>query len=44
MGKVTVSNPHSKQELQERVKATRGFWRVQKWLVIWKEEKPAPLR
>jgi len=36
MGKVTKSNPHlSKEEIQERIKATVGFWRVQKWLVIW---------
>ena len=36
MGKVTKSIPHlSKEEVQERIKATVGFWRVQKWLVIW---------
>ena len=36
MGKVTKSNPHfSKEEIQERIKTTVGFWRVQKWLVIW---------
>ena len=36
MGKVTKSIPHlSKEEIQERIKATVGFWRVQKWLVIW---------
>src|SRR4030066_2076172 len=36
MGKVTKSNPHlSQEEVQERIKATVGFWRVQKWLVIW---------
>ena len=30
------SNPHlSKEEIQERIKATVGFWRVQKWLVLW---------
>jgi hypothetical protein len=35
MGKVTKSNPHlSKEEIQERIKATVGFWRVQKWLVM----------
>jgi len=36
MGKVTRSIPHlSKEEIQERIKTTGGFWRVQKWLVIW---------
>src|SRR4030042_24304 len=36
MGKVTKSIPHlSKEECQERIKATVGLWRVQKWLVIW---------
>jgi len=36
MGKVTKSIPHlSKEAIQERIKATVGFWRVQKWLVIW---------
>ena len=36
MGKVTKSIPHlSKEEIQDRIKATVGFWRVQKWLVIW---------
>jgi transposase len=36
MGKVTKSHPHlSKEEIQERIRATVGFWRVQKWLVIW---------
>jgi hypothetical protein len=36
MGKVTKSIPHlSKEEIQERIKTTAGFWRVQKWLVIW---------
>jgi len=36
MGKVTQSIPHlSKEEIQERIKSTVGFWRVQKWLVIW---------
>jgi len=36
MGKVTKSIPHlSKEEVQERIKGTVGFWRVQKWLVIW---------
>ena len=35
MGKITKSIPHlSKEEIQERIKATVGFWRVQKWLVI----------
>ena len=36
MGKITKSIPHlSKEEIQARIKATVGFWRVQKWLVIW---------
>ena len=36
MGKVTKSIPHlSEEEIQERIKKTVGFWRVQKWLVIW---------
>ena len=36
MGKVTKSIPHlSKEEIQERIKTTVGFCRVQKWLVIW---------
>ena len=36
MGKITKSIPHlSKEEIQERIKSTVGFWRVQKWLVIW---------
>jgi transposase len=36
MWKVTKSIPHlSKEEVQERIKGTVGFWRVQKWLVIW---------
>jgi len=36
MGKITKSIPHlSQEEIQERIKATVGFWRVQKWLVVW---------
>jgi transposase len=36
MGKITKSILHlSKEEIQERIKATVGFWRVQKWLVVW---------
>jgi transposase len=36
MGKITKSIPYlSKEAIQERIKATVGFWRVQKWLVIW---------
>ena len=36
MGKVTNCIPHlSGEEIQKRIKATVGFWRVQKWLVIW---------
>jgi transposase len=36
MGTVSKSNPHlSKEEMQERIKATVGFWRVQRWLAIW---------
>jgi transposase len=36
MGKVTKSIAHlSKEEVQAKIKTTVGFWRVQKWLVIW---------
>lgn len=36
MPKVTRVIPHlSRQEVLEQIKATTGFWRVQKWLVIW---------
>jgi len=36
MGKVTKAAPHlSEQEVLKKIKATVGFWRVQKWLVIW---------
>jgi transposase len=36
MGKVTKSIPHlSREEIQKKIKTTVGFWRVQKWLVIW---------
>jgi transposase len=36
MGKVTKAAPHlSEEEVFKRIKATVGFWRVQKWLVIW---------
>lgn len=36
MGKVTKAAPHlSEEEVFQRIKATVGFWRVQKWLVIW---------
>lgn len=36
MGKITKSNAHlSKEEIQAKIKTTVGFWRVQKWLVIW---------
>lgn len=36
MGKITKSIAHlSKEEVQTKIKTTVGFWRVQKWLVIW---------
>ena len=36
MGKVTKAASHlSEEEILKRIKATVGFWRVQKWLVIW---------
>jgi transposase len=36
MGRVTKSNPYlSQEEIQDKIKTTVGFWRVQKWLVIW---------
>jgi transposase len=36
MGKITKSSAHlSKEEIQAKIKTTVGFWRVQKWLVIW---------
>jgi len=36
MGKITKSLAHlSKEEIQAKIKTTVGFWRVQKWLVIW---------
>jgi transposase len=36
MGQVTKAAPHlSEEEVFQRIKTTVGFWRVQKWLVIW---------
>ncbi len=36
MGKVTKVVTHlSQEEILEKIKGTVGFWRVQKWLVIW---------
>ena len=36
MGKVTKVKDHlSEQEILERIRKTVGFWKVQKWLVIW---------
>lgn len=36
MRKVTKAAPHlSEEEVFQRIKTTVGFWRVQKWLVIW---------
>ena len=36
MGKVTQVVPHlSEEEIKEKIKKTIGFWRVQKWLVIY---------
>ena len=35
MTKVTRAVPHlSEEEIFKRIKQTRGFWRVQKWLAI----------
>ena len=36
MGKVTkVKNHLSNDELEKKIKETVGFWRVQKWLIIY---------
>jgi len=36
MGKVSRVKPHlSLREIQEKIRRTIGFWKVQKWLVIW---------
>lgn len=36
MGKVTKVVSHlSGEEISKKIKGTVGFWRVQKWLVIW---------
>jgi hypothetical protein len=36
MGKVSRVKPHlSLREIQEKIRRTVGFWKVQKWLVIW---------
>ncbi|MBW2146246.1 MAG: winged helix-turn-helix domain-containing protein [Deltaproteobacteria bacterium] len=36
MGRITKAAPHlSEEEVLENIKRTVGFWRVQKWLVIW---------
>jgi len=44
MGKVSKAVPHlSPDEIQARIHRTTGFWRVQKWLVIWHATvDPAP--
>jgi len=35
MGRVTEVKPHLDQdEIKQKIKETKGFWRVQKWLVI----------
>ena len=45
MGKVTKAVPYlSAEEIKEKIKKTVGFWRVQKWLVIYNalvDPKPA---
>ncbi len=36
MRRITKAAPHfSEKEVLERIKGTVGFWRVQRWLVIW---------
>ena len=36
MGNVTKAADHlSEEEILQKIKETVGFWRVQKWLVIW---------
>jgi transposase len=36
MGKVTKAKKHlSNEELEKKIKQTVGFWRVQKWLIIY---------
>ncbi len=36
MGKITKVVSHlSQKDVLEKIKGTVGFWRVQKWLVIW---------
>jgi len=36
MAKITKVKPHlSEDEIRRKIKETVGFWRVQKWLVIW---------
>ena len=46
MGKVSKTEPHLSQDaLQAKIHTTKGFWRVQKWLVIWHATvDPAPAR
>ena len=35
MGKVSKVEPHmSVEQIQEKIRRTVGFWKVQKWLVI----------
>jgi transposase len=44
MGKVSKAVPHlSPEDIHARIHHTTGFWRVQKWLVIWHATvDPAP--
>jgi len=44
MGKVFKAAPHlSPEDIQAKIRQTKGFWRVQKWLVIWHATiDPAP--
>lgn len=44
MGKVSKAVPHlSLGDIQAKIRQTTGFWRVQKWLVIWHATvDPAP--
>ena len=36
MSKITKAKPHlSAEELKQKIKTTVGFWRVQKWLIVY---------
>jgi len=44
MEKATTDAPHlSPGDIQAKIRQTKGFWRVRKWLVIWHAAiDPAP--